>query len=151
MKSLFIGVIAALFIKAGAPESQAPPRSHWLFELRDSANSTMHRLPGTLQLDSDIVAFRPLSGSYVLGDGSLGALPTPLVPDPCVSLVGTAELYRTPYRDRDSVFINFTPDAGDCGLNVHGTVRGDSISGTWYQPSIRGYRAKGRFVMWREQ
>ncbi|SRR6266699_2976240 len=151
MKPLVIAVIATLFIMAAGPQSQAPRRTRWPFELRDSANSTVRRLPGTLQLDSDIVAFRPSSGSYVLGDGSLGALPAPLVPDSCVRLVGTAELYRTPYRDRDSVFINFTPGASDCGLNVHGAVRGDSVSGAWYQPSIRGYRAKGRFVMWRDQ
>ncbi len=124
MKPLVIAVIATLFIMAAGPQSQAPRRTRWPFEL---------------------------SGSYVLGDGSLGALPAPLVPDSCVRLVGTAELYRTPYRDRDSVFINFTPGASDCGLNVHGAVRGDSVSGAWYQPSIRGYRAKGRFVMWRDQ
>src|SRR6266581_947538 len=150
MEFVFIAVIAALFMM-GASQSQAPLRTRWLFEFRDSARGTVRKLPGTLELDSDMVAFRPLSGSFVLGEGSLGALLEPLVPDPCVSLVGKAELYRTPFRDRDSVFINFTPDAADCGLNVHGALRADSVFGSWYQPGFSGYRAKGPFVMWRER
>ena len=151
MKFFFTAVIVTSFIMTAAAQSQVPPRTRWLFELRDSASGTVHRLPGTLQLDSDLVVFHPLSASYVLGGGSPGAPPTPLVPDPCVSFVGKAELYRTPYKDGDSVFINFTPDAADCGLNVHGFVRADSVIGTWYQPGMRGYRAQGRFVMWRER
>ena len=50
----------------------------------------------------------------------------------------------------DSVSIWFTPGAGDCGLVSDGTLHGDSIVGTWAEPSFSGYHAMGSFVMSRQ-
>ena len=146
VSQLVIGTLLA----ASAARFQHPSRTRWRFELRSGDRPTVVRLPGSLELDPDLIGSDRLSagsGDDVLGKDSLQTLPAPLEPDPCVPPAGKADVFQT----HDSVFINFTlPHASDCGLIVHGAVRSDTVVGTWYQRADSGYRGKGPFVMWRE-
>lgn len=49
----------------------------------------------------------------------------------------------------DSVALSVTPYAADCGLSVTGLLRGDSIIGTWFEPSFAGGQSRGRVWMHR--
>jgi len=41
----------------------------------------------------------------------------------------------------------FTPGAADCGFAAEGSVRGDSVIGSWNEDSYVGRRTAGRFFM----
>ncbi len=47
----------------------------------------------------------------------------------------------------DSVGLQFAPYAGDCGLDVLGTLSGDSVTGRWLEPSYSGGQSWGHFTM----
>ena len=50
----------------------------------------------------------------------------------------------------DSIEIDFTPGAADCGLYVWARIHGDTVSGTWAEPSIRiGAGTRGTIQMTR--
>jgi hypothetical protein len=147
MNSLRLLVVPVLIVAFGV--SREHPSQRWLLELRGAEKSSFGvSLPGTLELSSaGPVSSGRSSGEFSLGDGSLGPLPPPLVSDPCVALAGTAELSR----HRDSVTIDFSPHAGDCGLIARGIVHSDTVSGTWSQARFSGVAAQGPFRMWRQR
>jgi hypothetical protein len=144
-------LVGILLFAASAAGFRHHNRTRWLFEFRSGDRSIVATLRGSLALDSTAIGSDRLSvdsGDFVIGDGSLKTLPPPLVPDPCVNPTGKADVIQTHL----SVLINFTlPQSSDCGLIVRGTIHSDTVMGTWYQPGMAGYRAKGPFVMWRAQ
>ena len=46
----------------------------------------------------------------------------------------------------DSLHLNFTPQAADCGLHAVGRARGDTISGRWVEPGY-AIQALGHFTL----
>ena len=145
MMQTILLVLLATAVLRGSQQGQTGTR--WIFELRDSSAHSTRKLPGTLELRGASISANRASGDFILGEGSLGATLTPLVPDGCITAVGTAELSRR----HDSLVVNFSPNAHDCGLVARGVVRSDTVSGMWYQPAFSGYKAQGPFVMWRQR
>ena len=147
VSKLLIGI---LLLTASAAGFRNRSRTRWPFEFRSSDSSVVITLRGALELDSNAIGSDRLaldSGDFVIGDASLKTLPPPLVPDPCVTPTGKADVIQT----HRSILINFAPQASDCGLIVRGTIHADTVLGTWYQPGFVGHRAQGPFVMWRAQ
>jgi hypothetical protein len=143
-------LIGTLLLAASAAGFQRHGRTRWRLEFRSADRAMVATLGGSLELGSEAIGsdrFSLDSGDFVLGDGSLQTLPPPLVPDPCVRPTGKADVIQT----HVSVVINFAPQSSDCGLTVRGTIRSDTVIGTWHQPGFSGYRAQGPFVMWRDQ
>ncbi len=148
MKLISVVVLVSAMLVLSASHAPNRPGTLWLFELRESEQPAALRLPGSLSLDSAAsINARRAQAEFTLGTGSVGAVLAPLVPDHCVSAAGTAELSRR----RDSVFIELSPHARDCGLIARGVVQSDTVSGSWYQPRFSGYAAQGPFVMWRQR
>jgi hypothetical protein len=52
-------------------------------------------------------------------------------------------------RNGDAVSLHFTPNAADCGFSASGTLRGDSLIGTWDESGFAGPTVMGRFRMFR--
>jgi hypothetical protein len=52
-------------------------------------------------------------------------------------------------RNGDTVSLHFTPNAADCGFSASGTLRGDSLIGTWDESGFAGPMVIGRFRMFR--
>ena len=50
-------------------------------------------------------------------------------------------------RNGDAVSLHFTPNAADCGFSASGTLRGDSLIGTWDESGFAGPMVMGRFRM----
>src|SRR5258708_29963655 len=127
--------------------SSAPTPRHatayWVFELRSSraGHGPSDKVVGTLELSSN----ESIKAQRAAGTFSLGALGPPLAPDPCLKVTGESALFRR----RDSLQIDFTPLASDCGLVAEGVVRPDTVSWIWYQPRFTGDAARGPFLMWR--
>jgi hypothetical protein len=53
------------------------------------------------------------------------------------------------YVDRtdDTIVLNFTPNAADCGFSASGRPEGDSLVGRWDETSFAGPSVMGRFRM----
>jgi hypothetical protein len=49
----------------------------------------------------------------------------------------------------ETVSLHFTPNAADCGFSASGTLRGDSLIGTWDETGFAGPTVMGRFRMFR--
>src|SRR5262245_23815144 len=91
-------LVGALLVTAIAALPQNPSRTRWRFEFRSAEAPMVLRLSGSLELGSGAIGsdrFSVDSGSFVLGDGSLQTLPPPLVPDPCVTSKGKADVIQT--------------------------------------------------------
>src|SRR5438552_17866025 len=94
VSQLVIGTLLA----ASAARFQHPSRTRWRFELRSGDRPTVVRLPGSLELDPDLVGSDRLSagsGDYVLRKDCLQTLRAPLAPDPRVSPAGEADVSPT--------------------------------------------------------
>lgn len=136
-------LIAALSA-LGAPgmRAQSPALAgHWVIAFRPAGHSGPSSARGTATLDLGVVTDphrgRVIEGPYTLALGSLAR------PDPCLTLQGKARLVRTGTR---TVQVDFH-QGFNCGIQVSGVVRGDSVVGSWYQRSPKGRLAHGTFVM----
>jgi hypothetical protein len=120
-------------------------KGNWVIDFRPArgSGSTNRRGSATLELDVVTVAHvgRVVEGPYTLGMAGLAR------PDPCMTLQGKARLLRV---GPHSVKVDFH-QGFNCGLQVSGVVRGDSVFGKWYQRSAKGTVAQGTFVMRRQR
>ena len=119
-------------------------KGNWVIDFKPrSAPSTSNR-KGTATLELDVVTVphvgRVVEGPYALSMAGLTQ------PDPCMTLQGKARLVRT---GTHTVKVDFH-QGFNCGLQVSGVVRGDSVVGKWYQRSAKGTVATGTFVMRRQ-
>lgn len=117
----------------------------WVIDLRprSGVHSPLHH--GVVALSLEVVA-KPRQPKILQGPYSL-ALQGLTRPDPCITTGGTARVLLV---RRDSVRIDLR-QGFNCGLRIAGRVRGDSVTGTWYQPSATGVVARGRFTMTRRR
>ena len=90
---------------------------------------------GTIVLSDTIILHGP--------DGLTGAADISL---PVSCFHAGAAVFPVSLR-RDSVTIDFTPNAYDCGLWAIGRLSADTIIGRWYKPAFAGSASAGRFRM----
>src|SRR6185312_9610638 len=109
MMALRLVVVGVMAVTLTWPGSYSD--SHWMFELRTAENrSVAVEAIGALSfLRDQSIESSNASAEFLLGDGSFGPLPAPLVADPCLKQAGMAELSRR----GDSIMIDFTPHARD--------------------------------------
>lgn len=120
-------------------------KGNWVIDFRPARTSGAANRRGTATLELEVVTVprvgRVVEGPYTLGMAGLTR------PDPCMTLQGKARLLRT---GAHSVKVDFH-QGFNCGLQVSGVVRGDSVVGKWYQRSAKGTVASGTFVMRRQR
>ena len=142
------GLAAALVLMAvagGARLDLARLEGDWVIDLRprSGAHTPLHH--GVVTLSLQVVA-KPHQAKLLQGPYSL-AVQGLTRPDPCITTGGTARVIQV---KGDSVRIDLR-QGFNCGLRIAGRVRGDSVTGTWSQPSPSGTLARGRFSMTRRR
>ena len=133
-----------------APNDPRGLAGDWTVEFRlDSV-----RTPGTRGWKAG--SFRSTSGTLHLGDSTSGRsnVLTSTIGVSFDSLLGRPMSCYEPRptstvveRDSDAIRLTFTPNVADCGFGAAGTLRGDSIVGTWNETSFAGPTVMGRFRM----
>ena len=122
----------------------------WTVEFRlDSVRSAGGWHPGSLATTSgtlrliDSVSGRPnvyRSSIQLSFDSLLGRPMSCFDPRPTTTVVE---------QNGDNASVRFTPNAADCGFDASGTLRGDSLVGTWDESGFAGPQVMGRFRMTR--
>jgi hypothetical protein len=114
-------------------------------ELGRASSGTV--LNGTLSIQDSLVGWAGRPPAFLRADFEVDFSPALGRPLSCFDPTARV-LTATVHGDSADLWV--TPYAADCGLNITGALKGDSLSGTWVEPSYAGAQSWGRVWMHRQ-